>query len=479
VINQLNNTFQLNTLGLNPLSALSNLLGGSFQSIINAETYFTKSDFVSSELFLMTGKMTGGEDQKKLIGALEYFLPLTDNYNREIAKQLSVSKLSQENIQEFLMILMRKSDFFVQTANFYAYLKNTIVEGDRVVNVRQYLKEQPEFQNMYEGTQEERKARKEKFEKEVNRLIEEKGVIKLAEMKNGEFVIPGVDRKDESVVELRRRVQQVSKDALGNLSEDDMRLINMNIYGKSFMIFKNWIPRLVDVRMGNLRYNSASDAYEWGRMRNVFRIISEDVLGSLNNLTNTLEGNDKGVEFMRELYEKKKLDYETETGKTLEMSESEFMDLVRKNVKAQLVDAIFMLTIFAIYLGLKANAPEDDEDEVVKNQYKFMLRAADKIKDELAYFYDPTSFTSLVSSGIFPSMSYINNFKKLLTNFMKENYAIAIGNEKLEEKNYVIKYLLKSFTISNQAAGMLPMFYPELAKDLGIRAQSQARPINL
>jgi hypothetical protein len=479
VINQLNNTFQLNTLGLNPLSALSNLLGGSFQSIINAETYFTKSDFVSSELFLMTGKMTGGEDQKKLIGALEYFLPLTDNYNREIAKQLSVSKLSQENIQEFLMILMRKSDFFVQTANFYAYLKNTIVEGDRVVNVRQYLKEQPEFQNMYEGTQEERKARKEKFEKEVNRLIEEKGVIKLAEMKNGEFVIPGVDRKDESVVELRRRVQQVSKDALGNLSEDDMRLINMNIYGKSFMIFKNWIPRLVDVRMGNLRYNSASDAYEWGRMRNVFRIISEDVLGSLNNLTNTLEGNDKGVEFMRELYEKKKLDYETETGKTLEMSESEFMDLVRKNVKAQLVDAIFMLTIFAIYLGLKANAPEDDEDEVVKNQYKFMLRAADKIKDELAYFYDPTSFTSLVSSGIFPSMSYINNFKKLLTNFMKENYAIAIGNEKLEEKNYVIKYLLKSFPISNQAAGMLPMFYPELAKDLGIRAQSQARPINL
>jgi hypothetical protein len=46
VINQLNNTFQLNALGLNPLSALSNLLGGSFQSIINAETYFTKSDFV-------------------------------------------------------------------------------------------------------------------------------------------------------------------------------------------------------------------------------------------------------------------------------------------------------------------------------------------------------------------------------------------------------------------------------------------------
>jgi len=479
VINQLNNTFQLNALGLNPLSALSNLLGGSFQSVINAGTYFTKSDFVSSELFLTAGKMTGGEEQKKFVGALEYFLPLTESYNRELAKTLSINKLSQENVQEFLMILMRKSDMLVQTANFRSFLINTIVDGNRVVNARQYLREQPEYQDMYVGTTEERKARANKFEEDVKKLVEEKGVLKLAEIKDGEFVIPGVDRKDESVVELRRKVQQLSKDALGNLSEDDIRMINLNIYGKSFMLFKNWIPRLVDVRLGNLKYNSASDAYEWGRMRNVFRIISEDVVGSINNLTNSLKGNQEGVDFMRKLYEKKKADYETDTGKELEMTESEFIDLTRKNIKGQLVDLMFMLTIYALYLGLKANAPDDDEDVAVKNQYKFMLRAADKIKDELAYFYDPTSLTSLVSSGIFPSMSYLNNFKKLVVNFNTEMYGLAVGDEELVEKTKVIKYLMKSFPVSNQAAGMLPMFYPELAKDLGIKAQSQARPINL
>jgi hypothetical protein len=77
--------------------------------------------------------------------------------------------------------------------------------------------------------------------------------------------------------------------------------------------------------------------------------------------------------------------YETETGKPLEMTESQFIDLTRKNIKGQLVDLMFMLTIYALYLGLKANAPDDDEDATVKNQYKFMLRAADKIKD----FYIP------------------------------------------------------------------------------------------
>lgn len=479
VITQLNNTFQLNALGLNPLSALSNLLGGTFQSIINAETYFSRVDYEGTALWMMANKMTKGPDQKKSIGALEYFLPLTDNYNKEIAKTLSINKLSQENIQEFLMILMRNSDYFVQSNNFYAFLRNTIVDGDRVINVREYLREQDEYKDMYAGTTEDRKARKEKFEADAKKLVEEKAVLKLAQIVDGEFVIPGVDRKSNSVIELRRKVQQLNKDALGNLSEDDLRTINMTVYGKSFMIFKNWIPRPVDVRMGNLKYNSGSDAYEWGRMRNVYRIISEDVLGSISNLINSLKANEKGVDFMRKLYEKKKADYETDTGKTLDMTESQFMDLVRKNIKAQMVDVIFLLTLLALYAGLKANAPDDEEDEVVKNQYKFLLRAADKVKDELLYFYNPTSITSLVSSGIFPSISYLTNFSKVLKNFMTENYAIAIGDKELEKKTYVIKYLMKSFPVSNQAAGMLPMFYPELAKDLGIKVQSQARPVNL
>ena len=107
VINQLNNTFQLNALGLNPLSALSNLLGGNFQSVINAGTYFTRQDYLSTELWMAGNKMTRGEDSKKMIGAIEYFLPFTESYNKQLAKKLSLSKFSQENVQEFLMVLMK------------------------------------------------------------------------------------------------------------------------------------------------------------------------------------------------------------------------------------------------------------------------------------------------------------------------------------------------------------------------------------
>lgn len=476
VINQLNTTFQLNALGLNPLSALSNLLGGSFQSTINAGTYFTKTDFMATEMWLLMNKMTG-KDQKKMVGALEYFLPLTDSYNKEIAKTLSLSKLSQENIQEFLMILMRKSDFFVQTANFYAFINNSIVQDGKVVNAREYLKSQPEYINLYSLPYEERKKKEDQFEEDVKKIIEEKGVMKLGEVKDDKFVIPGVNRKDDSIIEVRRKVQKLSKDALGNLSEDDVRTINMNIFGKSFMIFKNWIPRPVDVRMGNLKYNSASDAYEWGRMRMVFRILSDDLLHSLNNLYNAFQGNEEGVKYMHELWEKKKADYETETGKKLEMTEDQFMNLVRYNIKAQLVDTLFMLTLFSFYLGLKALAPDDDEDPKVKNAHKFLLRAVDKIKDELWFFYDPTSLTSLVSSGIFPALGYINNLKRFVEHFRKEVFGIISGDEKAQEKAYPIKYLMKSFPVTNQATQIIPLFYPELAKDLGIKPTTQARPI--
>ena len=67
----------------------------------------------------------------------------------------------------------------------------------------------------------------------------------------------------------------------------------------------------------------------------------------------------------------------------------------------------------------------------------------------------------------------LTNYRKALSSFLVENYAIAIGDEKLEEKNEVIKYWMKSFKVTNQMAALLPLFSPELAKDLGIRMQSK------
>jgi hypothetical protein len=477
VVSNLNNQFQVTALGLNFLSAASNYFGGNAQSIINSGKYFTKADYLRNQAWVLPGKMVGG-DKKKYIAALEYFLPLNENYNAEIAKLLSVNKLTQERIQDFLMILMRNSDLNVQTTNFYSFIDNSIVQNGEVVNAREYLRSTDEYKDMFAGTNEERKARNEKFEKDVKELVEEKGVMKLAKLVDGQLVIPGVERKSDSVVKLRKNVQSLTKNALGSLGPDDIRPINQTIYGGSMMIFKNWIPGLVDVRMGNLKYNSASDAYEWGRMRMLYRVVSSDFLGSLDSLQSAIRGNDdKWVAQMRTLFEKKAADYKADTGKDLEMTEGEFLNLVNQNMKSQLLDVIFFASMWALVIGLKANAPDDDEDPAVKNKYKYLMRAVDKFKDEITYFYDPTSLLSTFTSkgaGIFPAVGLLDNMRKVVVNSGKELYYLYEGDEKALEKNFVLKYAMKSFPIGAQVGAYLPMFYPEMAKELGIKAQSQS-----
>lgn len=473
-INTINTQFQLNTLGLNSLSSISNLFGGTANGLINAGKYFTKTDYLKTQMWMLTNKMRGGDDPKKALAALDYFLPFVENYNRDAVQKLSLNKLDEQAIQNYLMIMMRKGDEAIQTLNFYAFLKNAVVINGEIVNAREYLRTTDEYKEFYKGTQKERKDRADKFEKDVEELLASKAVLVIGNVnEKGEFEIPGVDKKSDSVMQFRRLVQSFTSDALGSMSEENRRLVNMNVYSSSMMVFKNWIPRLVDVRIGDIKYNAASDAYEWGRMRMIFGMLTTDILKSVNSLKASLTGDsDVWIEQVRELYERKKQEYYNNTGKTLEMTEDEFIALVNQNLKNQAVDLVILLSMMVLLASLKAALP-DDEDPRVTNQWRFLIKATDKLTDELSYFYDPSSPFNLVSKGFFPSIGLLENYAKFIKNFALENFGIIIGNEEIQDDAKPIKYLMKSFPISSQAAGYLPMFYPDLAKDLGIRMQSQ------
>jgi hypothetical protein len=159
------------------------------------------------------------------------------------------------------------------------------------------------------------------------------------------------------------------------------------------------------------------------------------------------------------------------------MTEAQFIDLVRQNIQSQMTDFLFYASLTALIIGAKAMVPDDDEDAASKNRYKYMLRIIDKVRDEVAYFYDPTAIISLTSGGVFPAITYLETFKKAFINLRKEMFAIAIDDKETQDKNYVIKYFLKAAPIASQLDAFILLFYPDLAKELGMRAQSEARPI--
>jgi hypothetical protein len=467
----LNRMFSITTLGLNIGSSVSNLFGGTMQSIINSGKYFTEKDFFSAQMQLTANKFNN-EDANKYMKAFEYFVPLTDSYTRDLAKKLSTNVVTAQGVQDFLMWMMKTTDRSVQAMNFLSYLNNSIIMDGKVVNAREYLRSLPEYKGKYSGSSEDRKAFNEKFENDVKQLIEEKGVMKLATVENGQLVIPGVDRISDSVLELRRQVQQLSKDAMGNLSDDDVRKINMTIIGNSFMVFKNWIPRPLDMRFGAMKYNAGADAYEWGRMRTLISFLWEGISKNREGLVGLVTGNDAGIKLMREAFERQAEKYERETGRKLEMDEALFMDLYKRNLAGVAKDLAFLMILLALTIAIKAAVPDDDEDPAVTNQFRYAARLSDKLLDEIMYFYNPTSILNLVGSGPFPAVSLINNGTKAIGNFLKEMFAIGVGDEELEKDTKVIKYIMRTFPFTNQMTGYLPLIYPDVAKDLGIRVQS-------
>lgn len=467
----LNRMFSITTLGLNVGSSISSFFGGTMQSIINSGKYFTEKDFFSAQIQLTKNKFNN-EDANKYMKAFEYFVPLTDSYTRDLANKLSTNVVTAEGVQDFLMWMMKKADRSVQAINFLSYLNNSVVMDGKVVNAREYLRSLPEYKGKYSGSSQDRKTFNERFEQQVTKLIEEKGIMKLAKVENGQFVIPGVERLSDSVLELRRQVQQLSKDAMGNLSDDDKRRINMTILGNSFMVFKNWIPRPIDMRFGAMKYNAGADAYEWGRMRTLFSFLYEGISKNGDGLVGLVTGSDAGIQLMREAFQRQAEKYERETGRKLEMDEALFMDLYKRNLAGVAKDLALLVILAALTFAIKAAVPDDDEDPAVTNQFRYAARLSDKLLDEIMYFYNPTSILNLVGSGPFPAVSLINNGVKAIGNFLKEMFAIGVGDEELEEKTKVIKYVMRTFPFTNQMTGYLPLIYPEVAKDLGIRVQS-------
>jgi hypothetical protein len=477
-IDALNNYFRLKTLGISILSPLSNLLGGSFQSLINAERYFTKADHMNAQI-TVSGKLFGLNfaNREKFIKALDYFLPLTKHYGADAARELSLTKLSGEKINYFMMGLMTSSEHTVQTVNFMSFIRNTIVKDDVVYNTREYVRTLPEFKSMFIGSQSEQIARKKAFDSKVKELNDEFGLLKLGEVVNGKFVIPGVERTSDNIIKLRTQIQQVNTDALGAIPESQKRMLNSMILTDSAAMFKGWIPRLMDVRFGDLKYNSASQAWEFGRMRTFANEVTKRNFYTIGNLKALLSGTvtEEGYQRMRDDYDKKKADYEKQTDRKFTMTEEEFMNLYNKNLKTSVFDVIASLTFLTIFLELVANKPDKEEDARIKNSYNFMLKAADKFRDELTYFYDPSSIGGLITTGIFPTFKLVTDFEKLLKNFMKYNWGLIQGKSSEDMKDiHFIKYLINEFPGANQIQQYLPMAAPDVSKAMGIRSQSQS-----
>lgn len=470
-----NRFFQMKTLGLNFSTAASNFFGGTANAVVTSGKFFNKADFFKGQMLISSGKLWG--DNSIYAGLLDYFLPLTDDRTRDEAEKLSVNAAVRYLSSDYLFYLQRQSDKMVQYPAFLAFAENTMVEEGQLINIREFVKQKHNYDNIYNLPAEAQKSLRKTIEAEISSLKETRSLPKISKIENDRLVVPGIERNSKTVYALRNRVQQFAKDALGNMSEEDISQYRMTLLGQSFMMFKNWIPRMADVRFGEFRFQPGTDAYEWGRVRMLFSGLKYGILSGTKALLSTLAGRNQGaVDIARKLYEQKKLETEKK-GKTFKMSEAEFIDAYIKGIRSQMKEIGLLISMTAALLYAKSLAPDPEEDARTKGAYKWAVRLFDKMTDELGFFYNPLSFTAIANGSVFPSVQVLNDIFKIVRGVTLEGLYFITGDDEALEGNKVAKYIFKTFPVTKELTLYTAMFNEELAKEYGVRISTESRRI--
>jgi len=475
-LNALNRFYVAKTLGLNVFTSASNLFGGTVNTYINQGRFFSKKDVLESELQLVSGRFYGPLRNQKQAGLLAMLHPYTDNVTAKDIRNRSVSWAVRWLSSDHLFFLQRGSETAVNSVIAMSHIKNAAVIDGKIVNIREYMRKQMGYQDKYSGTYEEAQE----FERELDRRVEEmqespQALLNYVNIVDDQIIIPGISNDAQTVVDFRHLMLQTSRDALGNTSREDLSLYKRSIMWQSFFMFKNWIPRMLDVRAQSLKFVPGSQKYEWGRIRMLGDALRKGALGNISNLKYYLTGSAEPlVEIARRAYKEKQREF-VEQEDRLEMNEAEFIDMYIKGVRSEVKELLLALSLMGILLAVRSAEPDEGDPEV-RGMYKWMLRGLDKLQDEVSFFYNPISFTNIVNGSVFPAVHLLVELERFIGTGILKGWYYMLGDresERYAEDLKPSKYLFRMLPITKELLTYLAIFNEDIAKEYNIRVQSR------
>lgn len=358
-------------LGANPMSVLAHVVRGEVNArMIGANNrYFTNEQY-SKAMY----KMLPSRDAKAY-AAIGYFDIMHDNKAYEKANNLSVNALTKNLTWDKLFKGIEKVDSWIHNSVLLGMMQNHTINEDGVV---------------------------------VKKTGTEKSLYDSIEVKDGKFTLP--DLSEDEYNRFRRKVHTIGERLLGNTTRDNLRGSQLTIMSRSLMMFRSWIPRMADERLGELRHDYDLGEYEYGRYRAFAKTIFQDRLGNIaSNLKNSFldfgvlgfkpwEGANANAGInarIDELYYKS-----ISEDPTLQISKDEFHDLYKSNLKSTMMELQLIGTVGMILVGLKGGVGQKKS-----SQDKFALSVVSKSLSEMA-FYSGLGFNDIMQNGV-PIMSLV------------------------------------------------------------------------
>lgn len=469
-----NALLQALAVGLKFAVAIPNYFGVNFHAFINAGGFYKFREFQKKNLAVTTGVGLTTIDK----ALLDTLVPINENIaqeeQRKLAKKQGYLKyLSSWSLIDIAMITNSWPERKLQFANALAFNDNSMVVDGKIVNIRQYLRAK-DRENKYKISVEERRTLEKTFEDRVKELQETQSLSKTAKIENNRLVIPGVS--DEELANYRTKVIEFSRNLNGQMSLDNKADYRRDTILKSFMMFKNWIPKQVSARTLDIQKNEELDEWEYGRTRLFFKTWANLGFANILKIRHILAGDEEGIRIMSEMLEEKRKAYKEKTGQDLEITEEEFYDLMRGELSRQMRELGLLFSMMAVFLAARAAIPPEDEDPITANKYKYYIKLMSKIEDELSFYYNPLSFESITKGSILPALGIATKAQKAVIDLRKEVQGQITGDEDLIDKAHPVKRFLDLIPGPSQfQQEILPIIDPELAKEMGIRVTAEAR----
>jgi hypothetical protein len=472
----INSYIQSLAVGLKASIAIPNWFGYNFQAYINGGRFYTFKDFTKNNIKSTTG--IGFTIEEK--GIIDILVPLNEDLSKEKirhnAKEQSYTKwLESWNFTDVMMVSNSWPERKLQIANAMSFVDNSTIIDGKIVNIRQYLMNLDSI-TKYKLSEQDRITLEKSLDSRVEQMIKDKSLAKLVRFENDRLVIPGVS--DESLADFRTTIVEYGRNLNGQMSEDNKADYRRDAIFKSFMMFRNWMPKQISIRALDINKNAELGIWEYGRSRLFMKTILH--LGAKNvlKMRSILNGTDEGLTIMRELLENKKEEYLKKHGKELKITEEEFFDLVRTELSNQMKELRLLLSLMAIVAaaGFAVDDDDDEEDLLAKNQLKFLAKLINKTSDEVSFYYNPLSFQSMTNGSLLPALGVTNKIWSVIKYGTVDIYGFTTDDEQLMKKTHSLKALFDMIPILSQfQRELLPIIDPELAKEMGIKPTAESR----
>ena len=486
-----NRAFQLKTLGLEFISGAVNAFGGNIQIATQAGNYFKAREVLANEVKLVGNRFKNDEERDMFLQLVDTFMPLKDDPTYDELKKAGLTTLTRGSFSDFLMVFMREPEQHIEKSIFLTLLDNMMVEDGKIVSIREFVKRK--YKDRYDSASRYKEVTP-KIDEEIEELKKTRSINAIKKLEDGKLVIPGLDLSNTTELQrLTNLTRRISRNATGNLADSDLNRMGMNIWTKSMMIFKNWIPKLVDTRFGEFRKVSddfsveigedgltTGEKYDIGRIRLFAYVLGTSIRDRSANIYNILSLNDKGLAVLDKMYEEFAEQYQKRTGKPLEMDRDEFIDMIRTNLRNQVKELSILMSMFGAMFALGFAAPDDDDDRADKNFHRYTQRVIDKFIGELSFFYNPAEFQKILSGSMFPAIGIFSDIGRFTNHTMMEMTGIDTSNpdlsaDQVREKAQPIKNLGKMFPITKSLFTYGGILDADFAKEFDITIQKESR----